>query len=60
MKNIKLMVFFQSIQNKSKLTRIRNTSHTITPLQLVFSKLLPPEVNYSESELYIDFDINFS
>ena len=60
MKNIKLMVFFQSIQNQSKLTRIRNTSQTITPLQLVFSKLLPPEVNYSESELYINFDINFS
>ena len=58
MRNIKLMVFFQSIQNQSKLTRIRNTSQTIIPLQLVFSKLLPPEVNYSESELYINFDID--
>ena len=58
MRNIKLMVFFQSIQNQSKLTRIRNTSQTIIPLQLVFSKLLPPEVNYSESELYINFEIN--
>lgn len=51
MRNIKLMVFFQSIQNQSKLASIRNTSQTITPLQLVFSKLLPPELNCSESEL---------
>lgn len=60
MRNIKLMVLFQSIQNQSMLTRIRNTSQTINSLQLVFSKLLPPEGNYAESELYINFDINFS
>lgn len=51
MRNIKLMVFFQSIQNQSKLTRIRNTSQTINSLQLVFSKLLPPEVNYIYSHI---------